>query len=104
MARRGIPKRQPNWYLREWMAAMGIKKQSEMMKRTGWSKATMSQLYNYKQDYSPAILEQAAVALGAERWELLMPPANAMALRGFRETAREVARIDEPDTHTGTRG
>lgn len=94
MARRGIPKRPPQWYLREWMAACGIKRQTEMMKLTGWSKATMSQLYTGKQDYNPKLLEEAAAALKAKRWELLMLPAEAFAIRGFRETARVIAGTD----------
>lgn len=101
MARRGIPKGPPKWYLREWMAACGVKKQTEMMKLTGWSKATMSQLYNFKQDYSPTILDDAARALQAEPWELLMPPERAFAMRGFRETARAIVNNDPP-ARTGT--
>lgn len=62
-----------------------------MMELTGWSKATMSQLYNGTQDYSPAILETAAAALGVEPFELLIPPERAMALRDFRRAARVIA-------------
>lgn len=101
MARRGIPKGPPKWYLREWMAACGIKKQTAMMELTGWSKATMSQLYTGKQDYSPKVLEDAARALSAEPWELLMTPARAFAMRNFRMTAREIANSDAA-ARTGT--
>jgi transcriptional regulator with XRE-family HTH domain len=79
MARRGIPK-EINWYLREWMDTLEVS-QAEMMRRTGWSKATASQLYNNKQDYNPKLVKQAAVALNVERWELLMTPAQAAAIR-----------------------
>src|SRR6478735_7435484 len=54
MARRGIPKGEVNWYLCEWMDACGLKgrgAQARMAKLAGWSKATMSQLYNGDQDY-----------------------------------------------------
>lgn len=94
MARRGIPKAPPRWFLVEWMAACGLSgrgAQAKMMERTGWSKATMSQLFNGTQDYSPAILEAAAAALEAEPFELLIPPERAMALRDFRRAARVIA-------------
>lgn len=85
MARRGIPN-QLNWYLREWMDLLGVK-QADMIRRTDWSKATMSQLYNSKQDYSPKIVNEAAQALNLEPFELLMKPERAMALRRQREAA-----------------
>jgi transcriptional regulator with XRE-family HTH domain len=98
MARRGIPK-QINWYLREWMAARGIKKQTDMMELTGWSKATMSQLYNGMQDYSPKIIAEAADALKVSHYELLMHPEEANALRRLRQDALRVVentrRLDE---------
>ena len=111
MARRGIPKdRKVNWYLVEWMAAHGLKgrgAQERMRELTGWSKATMSQLFNGTQDYSPKVVNEAAAALHCETWELLMPPSKAMALRAFQETAREVTKIADEQTDvlgTGTDG
>jgi transcriptional regulator with XRE-family HTH domain len=92
MARRGVPK-QINWHLREWMEALGVS-QAEMIRRTGWSKATASQLYNNKQDYSPKLVNEAAVALNVERWELLMTPATAAAIRKAR--ADELRVVDPP--------
>lgn len=94
MARRGIPKAPPRWFLVEWMAACGMSgrgAQAKMMERTGWSKATMSQLFNGTQDYSPAIIEAAAAALEVEPFELLLPPERAMALRDFKRAARVIA-------------
>jgi transcriptional regulator with XRE-family HTH domain len=94
MARRGIPKGQVNWYLREWMEASGLSgrgAQTKMMELTGWSKATMSQLYNGEQDYSPKVVNDAAAALNAEPFELLLPPSRAMALRGMRDNAIKIA-------------
>jgi transcriptional regulator with XRE-family HTH domain len=93
MARRGVP-RQINWYLREWMDATeryrGRGGQARMMEDTGWSKATMSQLYNGKQDYSPKVVNEAARALNAEPYELLLHPDAAMAIRRLRENALRV--------------
>lgn len=89
MARRGIPTR-INWYLREWMDLLRVN-QAEMIRRTGWSKASASQLYNNKQDYSPKIVNEAAGALHVEPFELLMRPDRAMALRRQREAALALA-------------
>lgn len=96
MARRGIPKGPVNWYLREWMASCGLEgrgSQAKMMERTGWSRATMSQLYNGEQDFSPKLLAEASKALNVEMWELLMPPERAMALRRIQVDARDIAEI-----------
>lgn len=64
--------------------------QAEMCRRTGWSKATASQLYNNIQDYSPPIVNEAAKALMVESFELLMRPERAMALRRQREAAIQI--------------
>lgn len=115
MARRGIPKNPVRWYLREWMAAVGMSgrgAQTRMRELTGWSAATMSQLYNGDQDYSPKVIEEAAAALNVEEFELLMLPERAMAYRQLRKSAAEIvqsAPIDAADSTaddqaTGTRG
>lgn len=88
MARRGIPT-QINWFLREWMDHLGVS-QADIIKRTGWSKATASQLYNNKQDYSPKLVNEAANALNAAPYELLMRPEAAMAIRRLRQDAIRV--------------
>jgi transcriptional regulator with XRE-family HTH domain len=102
MARRGIPT-QINWYLKEWMDLLGVI-QAEMCRRTDWSKATMSQLYNNKQDYSPDLVNTAAEALNLEPFELLMRPERAMAFRRQREAALVLAHdadAIEKDAATG---
>lgn len=96
MARRGIPNGQVNWYLREWMVACGLEgrgAQSRMSELTGWSKATMSQLYNGTQDYSPKIIAEAAKALKVADFELLMHPDRAMALRQLQASAERIVTI-----------
>lgn len=55
--RRGIPKLGVSWFIREWMDYYGVK-QSQMMEKTGWSKASMSQIYNGKQDYNPKLVKE----------------------------------------------
>lgn len=93
MARRGIPT-QINWYLKEWMDMLEVN-QAEMIRRTGWSKASASQLYNNKQDYSPKIVNEAALALNVAPFELLMKPWEAMALRKQRAAAIELVHSAE---------
>lgn len=112
MARRGIPKGPVIWFLPEWMRVADVQTQTEMMEKTGWSKAKMSQLYNGKQDINSQVLLEAALALNAKPFELLMPPADAMAIRQLRKTAIQIAAdsrstfIHEPgeDGRTGTNG
>jgi len=90
MARRGGKKPGVPWYLNEWMAALGIEKQVDLMERTGWSKATASQVVNGSQAFSPPILKAAAEGLGVEPFELLLPPERAMAIRRFYAEAKQV--------------
>lgn len=98
MARRGVPQ-EINWYLAEWMEMVfpnAHGRQAQMMRLTGWSKATMSQLYNNKQDYSPKIVNEASKALNVEPWELLMPPERAMRIRSVFAQLSEIATEVEP--------
>lgn len=83
-----------NWYLREWMDSLGVN-QAEMIRRTDWSKASASQLYNNKQDYSPKIVNEAAQALNVAPFELLMRPEEAMALRRQRDAALTIVAVSE---------
>jgi hypothetical protein len=99
MARRGIPKGPVNWYLKEWMDSCGLTgrgAQARMMERTGWTKASMSQLYNGTQDYSPRIINDAAAALQIEPFELLLPPERAMNLRRLQAAAEGIVRSVTP--------
>ena len=69
----------------------------------------MSQLYNGTQDYSPDIIEAAAVALHAEPFELLLPPERAMAIRSLRESAVTIVKTEPApakpaNDRTGTDG
>ena len=98
MARRGIPKGPINWYLPEWMAACGLEgrgAQTKMRELTGWSKATMHQLFHGEQDYSPAVVNAAAAALKAEPYELLMPPEKAFMIRRALTSIKEIKTLDD---------
>lgn len=78
------------WYLTEWMDTLRVR-QTDMMRLTGWSKTTASLLYNRQQDYNPELVKTAAAALQIAPWELLMPPAEAMALRRLRDAGLAIA-------------
>lgn len=75
--------------------------QAKTVEITGWSKATMRQLYNYNQYYSRSFLEAAAKALPCEIYELLMPPARAMSIRGLRANTAEIVESDPPKASIG---
>lgn len=90
MAKRARPIRFTNWHLRDWMETLRVR-QADMIERTGWSKTTMSLLYHNQQDYSPRIVEEAALALNLQPFELLMHPADAMAMRRVRDSALQIA-------------
>lgn len=102
--RRGIPKQGASWFIREWMDYYGIK-QAQMIDKTGWSKASTSQIYNGIQDYSPKIVAEAAAALNLQNYELLMHPDKAMALRRLQASAEQIVQIahenDMAQTATG---
>lgn len=102
--RRGIPKKGPNWFLREWMDTLGVR-QRDMIERCDWSKATASQLYNGVQDYSPKVVAEAAAALNVEPWELLMQPDRAMAIRRLQASAQAIVAIaHDVEKRDGTNG
>lgn len=87
-----------DWYLVDWMAALKVR-QSDIMRETGYSKATMSDLVTGKQRYNRDILNEIADALHIRPNELLQHPQEAMAIRRLRESAARIvadAALDEP--------
>jgi len=83
------PKRYTNWFLREWMRTLKVN-QAKLVEDTGYSKTTVSLLYNDQQDYSPSIVRDVASALKIPHYELLMHPDDAMAMRQLRKDALRV--------------
>ncbi|MEL6707638.1 MAG: hypothetical protein AAFP79_05100 [Pseudomonadota bacterium] len=79
-----------DWFLNEWMAEKGVK-QPGMALRAGWSNRKVSFLCSGRQPYKRFDINQAASALGIEPYELLLPPAEAMALRQLRQSAVQIA-------------
>lgn len=74
---------QPDWFLVEWMRSKRVS-QAELGRRTGWSKATVNDIYHGKTSYYREILNIAAKALEIEPYELLMSPEYANALKQQR--------------------
>jgi transcriptional regulator with XRE-family HTH domain len=80
------------------------KRQADMCRLCGWSKATASQLYNNVQDYSPKSINEAASALDVEPFELLMKPERAMAFRRQLEAAIALAQDASETTKRMSKG
>jgi transcriptional regulator with XRE-family HTH domain len=78
-----------DWYLKEWARLLG-KKQADAVRDLGWDKSTTSFIWNGKQPYRRDHVNRLADWLGIRPFELLMPPAEAIALRRLRETAAEI--------------
>jgi hypothetical protein len=106
MARkRSTPPRQlsHHWYLREWAEVLE-KTQADAQRDLGWAKATASDLWTGKQRYTQDYVDEVAAWFHIRPYELLMPPADAIAIRQMREAVATLA-ITNPDKgRTGTRG
>ncbi len=93
------------------MATLGVN-QAALIDKTGLSKTAVSLLVNDRQDYTPEIIRDIAIALNIKRYELLMDPEDAMNLRALRrdavrvvEHAQALTERDDLETRrTGTDG
>ena len=82
-----------DWYLKEWLAALG-KKQADVVRDLDWNKARVSLMMRGKQPYDRDSLNELAEYLEIRPYELLMHPADALALHAFRENAIKLARAE----------
>lgn len=78
------------WYLPEWGAYFG-KIQADAQRELGWPRAKTSDLWNGKQRYTQETVDEVSRWFGIDPFELLMPPAEAVAMRQFRSAARTIA-------------
>lgn len=83
----------PNWHLQEWLAHFG-KRQAALVNELGWDKAKANFIYHGKQHYRRKDVAEVASWLGLQPYEVLMRPADAMALRRLRESAKTIAAGD----------
>jgi transcriptional regulator with XRE-family HTH domain len=79
-----------DWYLKAWMKTLKIR-QADVMKATGYRRATMSELSTGKQRYNRDVINAVAAAMHIRPYELLMHPDEAMAIRRVRESAVRIA-------------
>lgn len=72
-----------DWYLTQWLGA-SHKKQKDIVRDLGWNKAKVSLTASGKQPYDRDDVNAIAKYLNLQPYELLMHPADAMALRRLR--------------------
>lgn len=84
-----MTEREPDWYLQEWLAHLG-KRQASLVNELGWVKGRANKVYHGAQPYRREVVNEIAGWLGIQPYELLMPPAEALAIRGLRETAQAI--------------
>lgn len=83
-----------DWYLRQWLASTGTT-QAALARRTGWDRRKTSFLVNGHQEYRRQDVNDAALALNCEPFEILMHPSDAMAMRQVRRAIALVADREE---------
>jgi hypothetical protein len=87
-----------DWHLKEWLATLG-KRQSDLVKYLDMNKAKASLLVSCKQQYTRDDVNVLADYLEIHPYELLMQPADAMALRRLKADAIRIAHsADVPDS------
>ena len=79
-----------DWHLREWLSTIG-KRQSDVVKDLDMNKAKASLLVACKQQYTRDDVNMLADYLGIFPHELLMHPADAMAMRRLKNDAIRIA-------------
>lgn len=88
-----------DWYLQEWMRSLHVT-QAGLGKLTGWSKATVNDIYHGKTSYYRDIVNEIAKALHLQPYELFMPPDLAHAIRQQQAASLTIVRaahLDEPN-------
>lgn len=78
-----------DWYLHDWMRQAG-KRQVDLIKELDWPKATANKIWN-GQRYNRDLINELADWLHVQPYELLLPVAEAMAIRNMFHNAREIA-------------
>jgi hypothetical protein len=83
-----------DWFLKEWMA-FKKRRQAQIIRDIGWERGRVSKVVNSRQAYARDDVNTLAAWLEIEPFELLMPPAEALALRRLREAAHLIV-AEEP--------
>ena len=88
-----------DWYLSDWLKTLQVT-QAELVRRTDYPKAKVSDLVTGKQRYNRDILNDVSKALNIYPYELLMHPEDAMAQRRMAQAIEKFVKIP----HGGTAG
>lgn len=83
--------RASNWYLEEWMDALDLRA-ADLSRLTGLLPPAISKLRNGEQPYKRDHVNTISAALQIEPYELLMHPADAMALRRLKNDLAQIAK------------
>ncbi len=67
------------------------KRQAALVNELGWNKSRANMVFHGKQPYQRAVVNEISSWLGIEPFELLMPVAEALALRQLRSAAQAIA-------------
>ena len=79
------------WYLREWLQQSDPPlTQADMQRGMTWSKAKAHDVW-HGQQYTQALVDEISSWLKVRPFELLLPPEDAFAIRGMRESAVKIA-------------
>lgn len=81
-----------DWYFKQWLDYFGLV-QADVVKALEWNKSKASLMFNDKQRYHRDDVNQVAALLNIEPFELLIPPARAMALRQYRANAETIVTL-----------
>lgn len=79
-----------DWYLKEWLQTL-CKRQADIVRDLDWNKARVSLMMSGKQQYTRDAVNELALYLNLEPFELLMHPDDAMAIRRLRDSAMQIA-------------
>jgi len=79
-----------DWYFTDWMQHLG-KRQVDLVRELGWTRRKASEVYNGDQQYKRDVVNEIALWMKIEPFELLMPPSRALALRRFQNMAVAIA-------------
>jgi transcriptional regulator with XRE-family HTH domain len=82
--------RDHGWHVVAWLEYRGVR-QADLQREMGWPKAKASDIVSGKQRYNQDILNELASVLDASPSELLLRPAEAMAIRRLRSMASEIS-------------
>lgn len=85
MGKRKKSEDEPRWFVREWLEFTG-KKQTDLMKKTGWSKGTVSDLVNGRERYNVDTLYAFSSVIGC-------PPGALIDVDPSTESGRVMAQL-----------